>query len=106
FVPVSGVTLEDCVACALEFGRRAAEELGIPVYLYEAAAREEHRRTLRQIRAGEYEGLADKIGRPEWRPDFGPPTFVPSWGASVTGARNFLIAYNVNVLATKEQAHR
>src|SRR5436853_4416005 len=57
FVPVAGVTMEDCVACAEEFGRRAAAELGIPVYLYEAASRQEHRRTLRQIRAGEYEGL-------------------------------------------------
>ena len=106
FVPVSGVTMEECVACAREFGSRAAAELGIPVYLYEAAAREEHRRTLRQIRAGEYEGLAEKIRRPEWRPDFGPPEFVPAWGATVTGARHFLIAYNVNLLGTKEQAHR
>jgi glutamate formiminotransferase/formiminotetrahydrofolate cyclodeaminase len=106
FVPVSGVTMDDCVACAREFGRRAAEELGIPVYLYEAAAEAEHRRTLSQIRAGEYEGLAEKIVRPEWRPDFGPARFVPAWGATVTGARHFLIAYNVNLLATKEQAHR
>ena len=106
FVPVSGVTMDDCVACAREFGRRAAEELGIPVYLYEAAAEAEHRRTLSQIRAGEYEGLAEKILRPEWLPDFGPARFVPAWGATVTGARHFLIAYNVNLLATKEQAHR
>jgi glutamate formiminotransferase/formiminotetrahydrofolate cyclodeaminase len=106
FVPVSGVTMDDCVALAREFGRRAAEELGIPVYLYEAAASQEHRRTLSQIRAGEYEGLAEKIARPDWRPDFGPARFVPAWGATVTGARHFLIAYNVNLLATKEQAHR
>lgn len=106
FVPVSGVTMDDCVACAREFGRRAAQELGIPVYLYEKAAEHDHRRTLSQIRAGEYEGLAEKIARPEWRPDFGPATFVPAWGATATGARNFLIAYNVNLLATKEQAHR
>jgi glutamate formiminotransferase/formiminotetrahydrofolate cyclodeaminase len=106
FVPVSGVTMDDCVTCAREFGRRAAEELGIPVYLYEAAAEAEHRRTLSQIRAGEYEGLAEKIVRPEWLPDFGPARFVPAWGATVTGARHFLIAYNVNLLATKEQAHR
>jgi glutamate formiminotransferase/formiminotetrahydrofolate cyclodeaminase len=106
FVPVSGVTMDDCVALAREFGRRAAEELGIPVYLYEAAATQEHRRTLSQIRAGEYEGLAEKIVRPEWRPDFGPARFLPAWGATVTGARHFLIAYNVNLLATKEQAHR
>jgi glutamate formiminotransferase/formiminotetrahydrofolate cyclodeaminase len=106
FVPVSGVTMEDCVACAVEFGRRAAEELGIPVYLYEKAATLEHRRTLSQIRAGEYEGLAEKIVRPEWIPDFGPATFHAAWGATVTGARHFLIAYNVNLLSTKEQAHR
>jgi glutamate formiminotransferase / formiminotetrahydrofolate cyclodeaminase len=106
FVPVSGVTMEDCVRCALEFGRRAAEELGIPVYLYEAAATQPHRTSLKQIRAGEYEGLAQRIRRPEWQPDFGPAELVPSWGATVTGARFFLIAYNVNVLGTKEQAHR
>ena len=106
FVPVSGVTMDDCVALARELGQRAAEELGVPVYLYEAAATQEHRRTLSQIRAGEYEGLSEKIVRPEWRPDFGPARFVPAWGAMVTGARHFLIAYNVNLLATKEQAHR
>jgi glutamate formiminotransferase/formiminotetrahydrofolate cyclodeaminase len=106
FVPVSGVTMEDCVACALEFGRRAAAELGIPVYLYEAASQQAHRKTLKQIRAGEYEGLAERIVHPDWKPDFGPAAHVPAWGATVTGARGFLIAYNVNVLGTKEQAHR
>jgi glutamate formiminotransferase/formiminotetrahydrofolate cyclodeaminase len=106
FVPITGVTMEDCVALAKEFGRRAAEELGIPVYLYEAAASQEHRTSLKQIREGEYEGLAEKIVKPEWKPDFGPAQLVPRWGATVTGARFFLIAYNVNVLATKEQAHR
>ena len=106
FVPVAGVTMADCVACALTFGRRAAAELGIPVYLYEEASQQEHRKSLKQIRAGEYEGLSQKIRRPEWAPDFGPAEFVPTWGATVTGARFFLIAYNVNVLGTKEQAHR
>ncbi len=106
FVPVAGVTMDECVGCAREFGRRAAAELGIPIYLYEAAATEPHRTTLRQIRAGEYEGLAEKIRTPGWAPDFGPASFVPSWGATVAGARFFLIAYNVNVLGTKEQAHR
>lgn len=106
FVPVSGVTMDDCVALAKEFGRRAAEELGVPIYLYEAAATQAHRTSLKQIRAGEYEGLAEKIVKPEWRPDFGPAAFVPEWGATATGARFFLIAYNVNVLGTKEQAHR
>jgi glutamate formiminotransferase / formiminotetrahydrofolate cyclodeaminase len=106
FVPVTGVTMDDCVASSREFGRRAAAELGIPVYLYEAASGTPHRKTLKQIRAGEYEGLAEKVLRPEWVPDFGPAAFVPEWGATVTGARFFLIAYNVNVLGTKEQAHR
>ena len=106
FVPVSGVTMDDCVALAREFGERAARELGIPVYLYEAASQQEHRKTLKQIRAGEYEGLADKIRQAEWKPDYGPAEHVPAWGATVTGARGFLVAYNVNVLGTKEQAHR
>ncbi len=106
FVPVSGVTMDECVECARSFGRRAAEELGIPIFLYEDAATEAHRKSLKQIRAGEYEGLADKLQKPEWKPDFGPAELVPSWGATATGARFFLIAYNVNVLGTKEQAHR
>ena len=106
FVPVSGVTMDDCVALANEFGRRAAAELGIPVFLYGYAARADHRRTLQQIRAGEYEALADRIAKPEWKPDHGPAAFVPEWGATCAGARDFLIAYNVNVLGTKEQAHR
>jgi glutamate formiminotransferase / formiminotetrahydrofolate cyclodeaminase len=106
FVPVSGVTMGDCVALAEEFGRRAAAELGVPVYLYGHAARADHRRTLPQIRAGEYEALPERIGKPEWTPDYGPAGFVPQWGATCAGARGFLIAYNVNVLGTKEQAHR
>jgi glutamate formiminotransferase / formiminotetrahydrofolate cyclodeaminase len=106
FVPVAGVTMADCVACAEEFGRRAAAELGIPVFLYEEASQQGHRKSLKQIRAGEYEGLAQKLRLPDWIPDFGPAELVPSWGATVTGARFFLIAYNVNVLGTKEQAHR
>jgi glutamate formiminotransferase/formiminotetrahydrofolate cyclodeaminase len=106
FVPVSGVTMDDCVALANELGRRLAGELGVPVYLYGHAARADHRRTLRQIRAGEYEALPERIGKPEWAPDYGPAEHVPQWGASCVGARDFLIAYNVNVLGTKEQAHR
>ncbi len=106
FVPVSGVSIDDCVACGQEFGRRLAAELGVPVFLYEAAAQQAHRKSLKQIRAGEYEGLKGRIGRPEWKPDYGPAEFVPAWGATATGARDFLIAYNVNVLGTKEQAHR
>ena len=106
FIPVAGVTMEECVGCAERFGARVAEELGVPVYLYEEAQPQEHRKALRQIRQGEYEGLADKIASPEWKPDFGPATFVPRSGATVTGARFFLIAYNVNILGTRNQAHR
>lgn len=106
FVPVSNVTMEECVELAKEFGKRAAEELGIPIYLYEEAQAIEYRKKLPQIRDGEYEGIAEKIIKPEWKPDFGPAQFIPEWGATVTGARFFLIAYNVNILSTKEQAHR
>ena len=106
FVPVAGVTMDECVRLANEFGERAAAELGIPVYLYGHAARADHRRTLQQIRAGEYEALGERVVRPEWKPDYGPAAFVPEWGATCAGARDFLIAYNVNVLGTKEQAHR
>ncbi|MCJ8747599.1 hypothetical protein PDJAM_G00155490 [Pangasius djambal] len=106
FIPVQNTSMEECVTCADEFGRRLAEMLHVPVYLYGEAARSESRRSLPSIRAGEYEALPEKLKKSEWAPDFGPATFVPSWGATVTGARKFLIAYNVNLLSTKEQAHR
>ncbi|XP_037829894.1 formimidoyltransferase-cyclodeaminase [Kryptolebias marmoratus] len=106
FIPVQNVSMDDCVHCANEFGRRLAEMLHVPVFLYGEAARTETRRTLPSVRAGEYEALPDKLKRPEWAPDFGPAHFVPSWGATVTGSRKFLIAYNVNLISTKEQAHR
>ncbi|XP_003463208.1 formimidoyltransferase-cyclodeaminase isoform X1 [Cavia porcellus] len=106
FIPVRGVSMEDCVLCAQAFGQQLAEELSVPVYLYGEAARMANRCTLPAIRAGEYEGLPEKLKQAEWAPDFGPSTFVPSWGATVTGARKFLIAFNINLLATKEQAHR
>lgn len=106
FIPVSNVTMEECVEIAKEFGKRAADELGIPIYLYEEAAQHHHRKKLPQIREGEFEGIPNKIMMPEWTPDFGPAKFIPEWGVTATGARFFLIAYNVNVLGTKEQAHR
>ena len=106
FIPVANADMDDCVRIAETFADRAAKELGIPLFLYEAAAREDHRRTLPQIREGEYEGLAEKLQDPAWKPDFGPAEFVPEWGATATGARFFLIAYNVNILGTANQAHR
>lgn len=96
-VPVSGVTMEDCVRFARGLGRRVAEELGIPVYLYEAAAARPERRNLAAIRAGEYEGLAEKLKDRAWAPDFGAPAFNARSGATVIGAREFLIAYNINL---------
>ncbi|XP_005089955.1 formimidoyltransferase-cyclodeaminase [Aplysia californica] len=106
FIPVQDVTMEDCIACAKEFGERLCVELGVPVYLYADASTSAHRKTLPQVRAGEYEALPEKLKDPLWRPDYGLTDFIPSWGATAVGARKFLIAYNVNLLATKEQAHR
>lgn len=106
FVPVAGVTVADCVECAKKYGKRAGDELGVPIYLYEEASTNPDRKSLRQIRAGEYEGIKNKIYKPEWKPDFGPQEFVPKSGATASGCRFFLIAYNVNILGTKEQAHK
>ena len=106
FIPVSGVSMADCVEIAQEFGRRAAEELNVPLYLYEEAATANYRRKLPDVRQGEYEGLPKKLADPKWKPDFGPVEFLPSWGATAIGARKFLIAYNVNILGTANQAHR
>ena len=97
FVPVSGVTMDDCVNLAISLGNRVWEEVGIPVFLYESAARIPGRRNLAEIRKGEYEGLADKLRDPLWRPDFGPPEYNARSGVAIIGARPFLIAYNVNL---------
>ena len=96
-VPVSGVTMEDCAALARSLGARVGSELGIPVYLYEEAASCPERRNLASVRQGEYEGLAEKLKDPEWKPDFGPAVLNPASGATVIGAREFLIAYNINL---------
>ncbi len=106
FIPVANVSMEECVEVSKEFGKRAGDELGIPIYLYEESSNIEHRKKLPQIREGQYEGIKDRITTKEWKPDFGPAQFVPEWGATVTGARFFLIAYNVNLLSTPNQAHR
>ena len=97
FVPVSGVSMGECVELARGLGRRVAAELGIPVYFYEEAATRDGRRNLAAIRAGEYEGLAEKIKDPAWAPDCGEAVFNPGAGATVIGAREFLIAYNINL---------
>ncbi|XP_033761835.1 formimidoyltransferase-cyclodeaminase-like isoform X2 [Pecten maximus] len=106
FIPVQNVSMEDCIDCAKEFSEKLALELGVPVYLYGEAADNEDRKHLPQIRAGEFEGLPEKLCKPEWKPDYGLAEFVPNWGATVVGARTFLVAFNINLLATKEQAHR
>ncbi len=99
-VPVSGITMEEAVVYARQLAQRVGEALDIPIYLYEAAARRPARKNLATIRAGEYEGLAVKLKDPEWQPDFGPATFNPRSGATVIGARDFLVAYNVNLNTT------
>jgi glutamate formiminotransferase / formiminotetrahydrofolate cyclodeaminase len=104
FIPIAGVTLDECVALARDFGRQLGAQLGVPVYLYKDPASLPHRLTLRQIRAGEYEGLVARLAQAEWQPDFGPAEFVATWGATITGARTYLIAYNVNLRGTREQA--
>lgn len=106
FIPVAGVTMDECVEISRVFAARAAEELGVPFYLYEEAASEEYRSKLPDIREGEYEGLEKRLQDPRWKPDYGPESFVPEWGITATGARMFLIAYNVNLLSTPNQAHR
>ncbi len=98
FVPVEGVTLEDCAEMARAAGRRIGEELGIPVYLYEAAASRPSRVSLADVRRGEFEGLRELIGKDEARaPDFGPARIHPTAGATAVGARRFLVAFNANL---------
>ncbi len=102
-VPVSGITMDEVVEYARALGKRIGNELHIPVYCYEFAAFEEKRRNLANCRQGEYEGLAKKISSPDWKPDFGPGDWddqVTFTGATAIGARNFLIAYNVNLNTT------
>jgi len=106
FIPVQNVSMAECVKISKIFGRRLAKELNVPVFLYDESAQHDYRRKLPDIRQGEYEGLAQRLTEPKWKPDFGPAKFVPGWGATATGARMFLIAYNVNILGTSNQAHR
>ena len=99
-VPVAGISMEETAALARQLGQRIGEQLGIGVYCYEEAAASEQRRNLAAVREGEYEGLPAKLARPEWKPDFGPTAFNPKTGVIAVGARDFLIACNVNLNTT------
>ena len=101
FIPVSGVSIEECVALSERVGKRVGDELNIPVYLYEHSAKTPNRKNLPVIREGEYEGFSKKIKDPQWKPDFGNTEFNAKAGATVLGCRDFLIAYNIN-LNTKD----
>ncbi len=99
-VPVAGITMEEVVPLAHKLGQRLGEEVGISGYFYEYAAAKPERRNLAVVRAGEYEGLPDKLRKPGWKTDFGPGTFDPKYGVTAVGARDFLVAYNVNLNTT------
>lgn len=99
-VPVANISMEEVVEYARKLAERIGNELQIPVYCYENAAFEPKRRNLANCRSGEYEGLPEKLKNPEWKPDFGPATFNPRTGATAVGARDFLVAYNINLNTT------
>jgi len=99
-VPVAGITMEETVVYAHQLAERIGRELEIPVYCYENAALIEKRKNLATVRSGEYEGLKEKLANPEWKPDFGRSEFVPRTGAIAVGARDFLVAYNINLNTT------
>lgn len=105
-VPLQGISLEETSVFATRLASRVGTELGIPVYLYEASATLPGRKNLAEIRRGEYEGLRTKLRNPLWKPDFGAPVFNPRSGATVIGARNFLVAYNVNLSCTSVEIAR
>ncbi len=100
FIPIANASMEDCIACAKKLGERVGSKLGIPVYLYEFAASAPHRKNLASVRAGEYEGIKDKIKTADWQPDFGPAEWNVRSGNIAIGARKILIAYNVNLNTT------
>lgn len=97
FIPVRGMEMDEAVALSREVGQAVAGRYGIPVYLYEKSASAPHRENLADVRRGQFEGLAEKMARPEWRPDFGPARPHPTAGACIVGARIPLIAYNINL---------
>ena len=97
FIPISGVTMEECVQLSIQYAKEVSSRFDLPIYLYAKAARKSDRIRLPDIRRGEYEGFAEKINDDNWIPDFGPSVFNSKWGVTATGARNILIAYNVNL---------
>ena len=97
FIPISEVTMEDCIQLANELGKDMYEQLGIPVYLYEAAAKKQERKNLAKVRKGQYEGLKEEVSKPEKHPDFGEPQLHQTAGITAVGARPPLIAYNINL---------
>ena len=103
FVPVSGITTEECIKVSEEVAERIGNELNIPVYLYEKSARTPERENLAKVRMGEYEALEEKLKKPEWKPDYGPVKFNSRSGATVIGVREFLIAYNINLNTTESK---
>jgi len=99
-IPIANISMKEVVEYAVKLAKRAGSELDIPFYLYEEAAQKPDRRNLATIRAGEYEGLSNKLQDVHWKPDFGPSTFNPKTGATAIGARDFLVAYNINLNTT------
>ena len=103
FIPISNITMDDCVDLSIRYAERVSSSFDLPIYMYAKAARKTDRVNLPDIRRGEYEGFHQKISEPNWIPDYGPAIFNPQWGVTATGARNILVAYNVN-LNTKEKS--
>lgn len=97
FIPIQNSTMEDCISLSERYAKIVSDRFGIPVYLYANSARSMERRRLPDIRRGEYEGLEEKLSMEIWKPDYGPSTFVPKTGAIASGARQVLIAYNINL---------
>jgi len=97
FIPIRGITMDECIILSERYANSVSKELDLPIYLYAEAARTPQRYRLPDIRRGEYEGMAEKVISPEWKPDYGPSEFKPKMGVTATGARPILIAYNVNL---------
>jgi glutamate formiminotransferase len=97
FIPIKNATMQDCIDIAKRVGERIGNELNIPIFLYEDAATEQHRKNLADVRKGEYEGFFEKINDPSWKPDFGPHAMNEKSGCTAVGARFPLVAYNVNL---------